>query len=64
MIKLEDYWKEIETKKKELGLEDTPERTELLRNKGGSRTPEKREFLKRIEERAIKAGITPIKSYY
>jgi len=43
---------------------DSPERKESLRNKGLNRTPEKRELLRRSSERAIAAGIDPIKAYY
>ncbi len=51
-------------RKAELGLEDTPERTEAMRNKGANRTPEKRELMRRVEERARKAGVLVLKSYY
>lgn len=64
MKRLEDYWAEIEQRKLSLGLQDTPERTEMLRNKGGNRTPDKRELLKRAEQRARDAGLEPVKSYY
>lgn len=51
-------------RKEALGLTDTPDETEAMRNKGGNRTPEKREFLRRIEERARAAGRVPLKTYY
>ncbi len=35
-----------------------------MRNKGGRRTPEKRELLRRVQERARAAGVEPLKSYY
>lgn len=43
---------------------DTEERTEALRNKELSRTPEKRDMLRRIQERSIAAGIAPLKAYF
>jgi hypothetical protein len=51
-------------RKAELGIIDSPERTEALRNKGLNRTPEKRELLRRAQERAIAAGVKPIKAYF
>lgn len=32
-----------------------------LRNDGSGRSPEKREFLRQIDERAVEAGIEPVK---
>ena len=61
---LQDYLAKIEARKAELGLLDTPERTDAMRNKGGNRTPEKRELLRRIEERARAAGLEPLRAYY
>ncbi|WP_375284242.1 hypothetical protein [Sphingobium yanoikuyae] len=58
---LRKYWARIAQRKKELGL-DAPDLTERLRNSGEQRSPEKREMLDRIEERARKAGVPPVKS--
>lgn len=46
------------------GVSFTPEYVERLRNKGLRRTPEKREALRRNEERARATGVEPIKAYY
>lgn len=50
-INLLDYLKNIEIRKKELGIIDSEEYTESLRNKGGNRTPEKLDMLANIEKR-------------
>ncbi|NKE44914.1 hypothetical protein HB662_08995 [Roseomonas frigidaquae] len=54
----------IEARKAELGMTDTPETIEALRNKGASRTAEKRELLRRIEQRAKAAGRTPRPAHF
>ncbi len=54
----------IKARKAALGMIDTPAEVEAMRNKGGRRTPEKRELLRRVEERARAAGMEPLKSYY
>ena len=64
MMTLDQFLADIKARKAALGIEDTPEKVEAMRNKGGRRTPEKRELLRRIEERARAAGIEPSKSYY
>ena len=64
MIEMGDlraFWLRIAKRKKALGLDD-PAPTERLRNSGEQRTPEKREMLDRMEERAREAGVPPIKS--
>jgi hypothetical protein len=63
-ISLTELWAFVDQRKAELGIVDTPERTEALRNKGLNRTPEKRELLRRAQERAIAAGVKPIKAYF
>jgi hypothetical protein len=62
-ITLNDLLSRIDERKRLLGLADTAATTEALRNKGGSRTPEKRELLRRAELRARQAGRDPIISY-
>jgi hypothetical protein len=66
VITLTDLRAHVRQRKAELGLSivDTPERTEALRNKGLNRTSEKRELLRRSQERAIAAGVQPIKAYF
>lgn len=54
----------IADKKRELGWSDSAESIERLRNKGGARTPQKREFLSRIDARVRAAGLEPNRSYY
>jgi len=61
---LEGFLEGIRQRKAELGLVDTPERTEAMRNKGARRTEDKRAMLARIDERARQAGITPLKALY
>ena len=64
IITLSDLLSGIRERKAALGIVDTPERTESMRNRGTRRTPEKRAMLARIEERARAAGIEPLKAYY
>ncbi|MBB2164352.1 hypothetical protein HLH26_07315 [Gluconacetobacter sp. 1b LMG 1731] len=64
MRDLDSFLAEVRARKAQLGLIDTPERTEAMRNRGGRRTPEKRALLRRIDERARAAGLEPIRSYY
>jgi hypothetical protein len=63
-LQMRSYLEALEVRKRRLGILDTPEDTEAMRNKGGRRTPEKREMLRRLEERARAAGDTEVKSYY
>lgn len=62
-ITLNDLLSRIDEKKRLLGLADTAATTEALRNKGGSRSLEKQELLRRAELRARQAGRDPIISY-
>ena len=64
MLTLDQFLSDIRTRKAALGMVDTPEAVEAMRNKGGHRTPEKRELMRRVEERARAAGVEPLKSYY
>lgn len=45
-------------------MTDTPAGVEALRNSGLNRTPEKRELLRRVEQRAIEAGVKPVPAHY
>ena len=63
-IALDDLLAEIQERKEALGIVDDEEYTEAMRNKGGERTTEKRELLRRVRDRAVAAGRTPIKAYF
>jgi hypothetical protein len=63
-IRLEDLLARIDARKKALGMTDSPAEVEALRNRGLNRTPEKRELLRRMEQRAIAAGVKPIPAHY
>ncbi|MBU8536933.1 hypothetical protein [Falsiroseomonas tokyonensis] len=63
-LTLAELERRIEARRAELGLIDKPESIEALRNKGTNRTEEKRELLRRIEQRAKAAGRTPPRAYY
>ncbi|MDH2131287.1 hypothetical protein N5J77_09150 [Sphingobium yanoikuyae] len=52
IITLSDLLSGIRDRKVQLGIVDTPERTEAMRNKGCNRTPQKRAMLARIGARA------------
>jgi hypothetical protein len=56
-VRLEDLAGMLERRRRELGI--TPERLERARNDGRRRTPEKRELLRRMAERARAAGVEP-----
>jgi hypothetical protein len=64
MVTLRDFISSVENRKAELGMSDTPTAIEAMRNKGANRTPEKRELLRRADERARAAGLEPIPAYY
>ena len=64
MLTLQDYLAQVEARKAKQGLEDTPAFTEVMRNKGITRTPQKRELLRRVEARARAAGRETVVSYY
>ncbi len=64
MVKLRDFLAAVEARKASLGVREAPAAIEALRNKGGRRTPAKRDLLRRAEERALAAGRQPVPSYY
>jgi flavin-dependent dehydrogenase len=64
MVTLRDFLASIELQKTKLGMRDTDAMTESMRNKGTSRTLEKRELLRRVAQRAKEAGKKMITSYY
>jgi hypothetical protein len=55
---------EVEARKAQLGLCDTPETLEALRNKGERRSPAKREMLRRAAARACASGKDPIPAHF
>ena len=58
------FLKEIEARKRELGVDESPRATEALRNRGNKRTPAKRVLLQRATRRARAAGVAIVRSYY
>lgn len=64
IITLSDLLAGIRERKAALGIIDTPERTEQMRNTGSRRTASKRAILERIDERASAAGVTPLKGHF
>mgnify|MGYP000177941031 CR=1 FL=1 len=64
IITLSDFLASIRERKAALGIIDTPERTEQMRNTGSRRTAGKHAMLKRIDERARAAGVTPLKGHF
>jgi hypothetical protein len=59
-----DFQAQIEQRKRELGIEETEADIEALRNKGGRRTEGKRALLRAAEQRALRSGKSPTRSYY
>jgi hypothetical protein len=57
-VRLQDFIQAVEDRKRSLGIGD--EVLLATRNSGERRTPEKREMLARIRERARKAGLEPL----
>lgn len=64
IISLSDFLNGIRQRKADLGIIDTPERTEAMRNDGSRRTARKRAILARIDDRAHAAGVPPLKANY
>lgn len=58
-ITLAELLARVRDRKASLGIIDTAERTEAMRNSGRRRTPEKRAMLARIDERAHAASVDP-----
>ena len=63
-VDLYDFLDEIEKRERELGVEDSLQASEQLRNRGGSGLPAKREMLRRAAERARNTIIEPVRSYF
>lgn len=64
IITLSDLLAGIRERKAALGIIDTPERTEQMRNTGSRRTACKLAMLERIEKRARATGVTPLKGHF
>lgn len=64
MRSLREHLERVAVRKVELGIRETPESVDAMRNKGGQRTDSKRELLRRTEERAQAAGLRSGKSYF
>lgn len=60
IVALADLLAGIRDRKALLGIVDTAERTEAMRNNGRRRTPEKRAMLARIDARADAVGVKPL----
>lgn len=58
IISLSDLLDGIRRRKITLGIVDTEERTDAMRNDGSRRMPGKRAMLARMEKRALAAGVT------
>ena len=61
-ITLDDFLAAAEARKRDLGITDAD--IEAARNSGTRRTPEKRELLARIADRARRGGKTPLPANY
>jgi hypothetical protein len=59
---LEDFCREIEAWRKQVGLTEVDDRE--MQNSGKRRTPEKRELLRRTAERCRSAGVEPFPVNY
>ncbi|WP_059151061.1 hypothetical protein [Novosphingobium barchaimii] len=64
IITLSDLLKGIRERKAALGIIDTPERTDAMRNRGSQRTQRKRAMLARIEDRARENGVPPLEARF
>lgn len=63
-ITLDELLAGIRQRKAALGIVDSQEWTEAMRNSGSLRTPQKRALLARIEARAREVGVEPVPSNY
>jgi hypothetical protein len=64
VLSLDEYLAAIEARRAALAMVDGPAETDAMRNKGGARTAEKRELLRRAAARAEAAGIEPVRAYF
>ncbi len=63
-ISLATLQQQVNARKTALGMLDTPAEVEVMRNKGANRTPEKRELLRCVENRARAAGVQPVVAHF
>ncbi|CDG38946.1 hypothetical protein [Asaia bogorensis] len=63
-VRWDQMQKRIQARKAALGITDSAESVEALRNKGGKRTAGKRELLRRVTQRSIDAGLEPVAAYF
>ena len=64
MVELRALLTAIEARKAQLGIRSTAAETEAMRNKGGSRTLQKRLLLRRIQQRAKAANHNPVAAHF
>jgi hypothetical protein len=62
-ISLREGWRRAAARAHELGI-DTPAVVEAMRNGGSRRTEANRELLRSSHERAVAAGLEPLKANY
>jgi hypothetical protein len=63
-LQLECFLEEVEQRKAEVGLDESPAAVDSRRNKGARRTEAKRALLRRSEQRATATGLRAVPSYY
>jgi len=60
----EEYAAQMDLRKVELGIDESPEAIEALRNKGERRTESKRRLLQAALERSLASGLEPVACYF
>ncbi len=63
-IALTTIQQQVSARKAALGMIDAAAEIEAMRNKGERRTRQKRELLRRAEQRAQAAGLLPAAAYF
>lgn len=64
MLALQDYLAQVEARKLEIGMTETDVDVQAMRNRGGNRTPAKRQLLASVDARARAAGVQRVASFY
>jgi VanZ family protein len=62
-IDFAEFSADLERRRAELGIVDTPETLDALRNKGHGRTESKKALLREIARRSREAGVEPLPTY-